>query len=267
MNKFHFLTLSILLLFSALIGVSLRSSNHEVKQSNNEYKVITVQGRIVFQQSGKDMQRGDLYVTGTPLNFETPSARAAIVNSSSGRYVLSSTKGKIKVLPAANNVSSRSGALINVVDLKNHFSDRYLILGTSKVQIGAESFPMNETSFFYLTYEHNGEIIPKKLAFENDKLIFDASDIYKIDGQPIDVVEKEMTLYYKGEKTYKINTFTPVFPNLAELKEEVTILLETLKDADNAKKKEEVTAHLNEFYGSAHKDNLNNWLKTEFNIE
>src|SRR5687768_7069362 len=183
-------------------GLSFRTTTTEVDLSSNEYNVLTVQGRIIFETSGKDMQRGDLYVTGTPLNFTTTSSRAAIINDVNGRFVLSSSKGKLRVLPAANNVSSRGGAILNVVDLKNHFAGRYLVIDKSMVQVGSESFPMNDSSFFYLTYNHNGESIPKKLAYEGDKLIFDAAEIFKIDGQPIEVTEKEMTLYYKGDKTY-----------------------------------------------------------------
>ena len=213
------------------------------------------------------MQRGDLYVTGTPLNFTTQTSRAAIVNDVNGRYVLSSSKGKLKVLPAANNVSSRSGAILNIVDLKNHFSGRYLVLDVAKVAVNKESFPMSETSFFYLTYLHEGEQIAKKLSYEGDNLLLDAEEIFKIDGKAIPVSEKEMTLYYKSDKTYKVNTFTPVFADEQMLKEEVNVLLESMKDADNAKKTGEINAYLYEFYGNPSKDNLAAWLKKEFGIE
>jgi hypothetical protein len=256
-----------ILVLAGVSALSLRKNTAEISLTANEYKVLTVQGHIIFEQTGKDMQRGDLYVTGTPLNFADVTSRAAIVNDANGRYVLSSTKGKLKVLPAANNVSSRSGAILNIVDLKNHFSGRYLVLDVAKVAVGVESFPLNETSFFYLTYMHEGEEIPKKLPSEGDNIVLSAEEIFKIDGKPIPVTEKEMTLYYKGDKTYKINTFTPVFADEAALKEEVSILVEALKDADNAKKTGEITAYLNEFYGSPSKENLAGWLKKEFGIE
>ena len=247
-------------------GVSFRTTSSEVNLTSNEYNVLTVQGRIIFESSGKDMQRGDLYVTGTPLNFTTTSSRAAIINEVNGRYVLSSNKGKIRVLPAANNVSSRGGAILNIVDLKNHFAGRYLVINRGEVQVDSESFPMNENNFFYVTYDHEGESIPKKLTYNGDKIVLDAEEIYKIDGNPIPVTEKEMTLYYKGDKTYKINTFTPVFADTEILREEVSILLKTLEKASAAKKIDEVTAYLDEFYGSPHKDNLAQWLKTEFSL-
>lgn len=260
----------LLIIISALgviFGLSFRENKAEVNLTNNEYKVLTVQGRIVFEQSGKDMQRGDLYVTGTPLDFTTATSRAAIINDINGRFVISSSKGKLKILPAANNVSSRSGAILNVVDLKNHFAGRYLVIKRGEVQVGQEAFPMNEENFFYLTYEHNGESIPKKLRSEGDFLILDAEEIFKIDGVAIPITEKVMTLYYKTEKTLKISTFTPVFADADQLKEEVGILLETLQKESATKKIDEVTAYLNEFYGNPNKDNLASWLKAEFSLE
>lgn len=46
-----------------------------------------------------------------------------------------------------------------------------------------------------------------------------------------------MTLYYrKGDGSEKINTFTPVFPELEELKDEVQIILDEFSDKDDAQK-------------------------------
>ena len=261
------LLLILVISFGVIISLSFRENKVEVNLTANEYKVLTVQGRIVFEQSGKDMQSGDVYVTGTPLEFTTPSSRAAIINDVNGRYVISASKGKLRVLPAANNVTSRGGAILNVVDLKNHFSGRYLVIKRAEVQVGSEAFPMTDEKFFYLTYEHNGESIPKKLRSEGDFLILDAAEIFMIDGAAIPVEEKEMTLYYKGEKTLKISTFTPVFADATQLKKEVSILLETFQKETNTKKIDEVTAFLIEFYGNPSKENLASWLKAEFSLE
>lgn len=267
MRKVNAIGLILLTIGAAWMGISFRKNTTEVNLSSNEYKVLTVQGRIVFEQTGKDMERGDLYVTGTPLNFISATSRAAIINEINGRYVLSSSKGKLKVLPAANNVSSRNGALLNLIDLKQHFADRYLVIGVSKIQMNAGSFPMNDSCFFYLSFDHNGETINKKLIYENDQLILDPSQIFKVDGQPIEVSEKDMTLYYKGDKNYKINTFTPVFVAEEDLKTEVSIILETLKGKEKSHIVSEVESYLFEFYGNPAHENLTTWLQKEFGIE
>jgi len=255
---------------TSAILMSLLGTEKTKRLANTErFDVINVQGRIIFKSSGADMKRGDIYVTGTKLNFATNDARAAIVNQNKGRLILTgNTKGKIKVLPAANNISSRSGALLNVVDLKKHFSDRYLILKRSEVQISKQSFPMDRETFFYLTYEHNGEEIAKKLRNEDDFLILDKEEIYKIDGKAIPYEEKEMTLYYRQDgKGLKINTFTPVFPDNEELKAEVNVLLEGLGKVSEEEQIKEITSYLNDFYGNPHKNNLRDWLKSEFKLE
>ena len=236
---------------------------------SDKFNVITVQGKILFKTSGEEMKRGDIYISGTRLDFISNSSRAAIVNKSKGRFVLTgSSKGKIKVLPAVNNMSSRSGALLNVVDLKKHFSDRYLILKRSEVQVGSSVFPMDKDNFFYLTYTHNGEEIAKKLKHEGDFLILDKYEIYKIDGKEIPYEEKEMTLYYRQDgKGSKINTFTPVFADVDVLKEEVGLLIETLDDMPNDQKIKEITSYLVDFYGTPYKNNLSSWLKAEFELE
>lgn len=57
------------------------------------------------------------------------------------------------------------------------------------------------------------------MSYENNKLIIDKDEIFKIDGQAIPYDELAMTLYYRqGSSPVKISEFKPVFPNLDELK-------------------------------------------------
>jgi hypothetical protein len=261
----------------ALVGagvfgtISLISSNESEKLAAvDKYKVIKVDGKIVFEKTRADMKKGDVFLSGMALSFATPQSRAAVISSISGRYVLSaSAKGQTKILPAANNISSRAGALINMIDLQNHFSGKYLVLGEMQLELGKEAFPMNENSFFYLSYVHNEEQIRKKLnATEDNKLILKQEDIFKIDGKAIPVEEKEMTLYYRNDgQSKKVSSFTPVFPENSDLKDEVAIILQEFENKDNKVKIKEVTSYLNEFYGSPQKDNLGAWLEKEFGIK
>ena len=266
MKKWFVISIAVI---SAMITLSFLSvAEKESLADADKFNVINVQGKIVFANSGVEMKRGDVYISGMNLNFVNSKSRAAIVNKTQGRYVLTgSSKGKVKVLPAANNISSRAGAILNIVDLKKHFSDRYLILKRSEVQIGKDAFPMGNKDFFYLTYEYQGEEIAKKLRNEDDMLILDRDEIFKIDGKAIPYEEKEMTLYYRKEgKGMKINTFVPVFADNDKLVAEVKILIESYQDVSDEEKVQEITAYLNEFYGNAHRANLNSWLKAEFNL-
>ncbi len=267
--KFKNLHIGILLVFSLLLVMSISKDEEKLTLADNQYKVVTVKGEILFAKSGENMKRGDLYLQGTALNFKTNDSRASIVNEKKGRFVLSgNNRGKLNILPSSNNIATRAGALINIVDLKNHFDGRYLVLNRMEVQIGSKAFPMDEENYFYVKYKHDGEVIPKKLRFEGDYLIWDRDELFKIDGNPIGVEEKEMTLYYRGiDKTLKINKFTPVFPEMEELKEEVGVLLSAMIKSTDEEKINEIKSFLNDFYGKPYEPNLNNWLKVEFELE
>lgn len=259
------------LVFGASIGfMALTSQKEAIKLANSEqYKVIKVDGQIIFVSNKQSMKSGDIFVSGTGLEFKTPQSRAAVISKIKGRFVLSpSEKGQAKILPAANNISSRAGALINIIDLQNHFDGRYLVINKMELEIGEQTFPMNDDAFFYLAYYHNDEQIRKKLDHNGNKLILDKAEIFKIDDRPIEVTEKEMTLFYRNNgKSSKISTFTPVFPDSDELKTEIEIIMEEFDGKDNATKIKEITAYLNEFYGKPQKENLSEWLDDEFSIK
>jgi hypothetical protein len=238
-----------------------------------QFKVIKVNGNILFVKTETPMKRGDVFTLGTPLKFETNTSRAAVINPEKGRFIIQPNhKGKVKILPATSNITSRSGALINTIDLQNHFSGNYLIFDTEEIVIGKEAYPMDDQHFFYLKYTYNNEEIAKKLPYTNDNtLIIDKKDIYKIDGKPIPYEPIEMTLYYRDnidKKSYKINTFKPVFPDLVELKFEIELLLnEFPKDSSNEFKISEITSYLNEFYGKPQKQSLYNWLEKNYTLK
>jgi hypothetical protein len=234
------------------------------------YKVVKVNGQIKFVKTDTDMKMGDVYTAGTSLSFITTNSRAAVMNKSVRFVIQSNAKGKVKVLPASSNVTSRAGALINLIDLQNHFSGRYLMFDNEKLQIGKEAFPMDDNHFFYVKYDFNNESIAKRLSFQNNYLSINKDDLFKIDGKSIAIDEKEMTLYYRDDvekKSFKINSFTPVFPDLIVLKSEVNMLLSDSDHLTAEQKLVQVTSYLNEFYGKPQKDNLMNWLDKEFNLK
>ena len=114
-----------------------------------------------------------------------------------------------------NSVATRSGAIINMIDLKNVFADNYVIIEEVRMKIGKDAFPMNDETFFYVNYDYNGEEISKMLKFSNDTLIFSKADIFVIDGKAIEnPYSIEIKLYYRNElkeESTAINTFNAVF--------------------------------------------------------
>ncbi|MDX1351286.1 MAG: hypothetical protein R3279_13605, partial [Putridiphycobacter sp.] len=251
------------------LGLSMMVDQKAMRDlATDSYKVIRVNGKIVYVKTKSPMKQGDLYVDGTDINFDTEQSRAAIINKITGRCVLSpAKKGKAIILPAANNINSRSGAIINKIDIKNHFSENYLVIGKMMIEVSENSFPQNEKSFFYLAYDYNGELIRKKLPYSGNKLILDRADIFTVDNQSIPVQDKEMALYYMDDNSgEKLAEFKPVFPDLDNLKAEVLIILSESDKKTKEDKIKEVTAYLNEFYGKPQKDNLASWLASEFEL-
>lgn len=263
-------SLSTVLFLGAMLSTMGEKESKKLA-GTDKYKVIRVDGRIIFQRTDSEMKKGDIFLSGTQLSFKTPQARAAVISSIKGRFVISpSEKGQTKILPAANNISSRSGALINMIDLKNHFTGDYLVLDEIELEIGEENFPMDANNFFFMSFTYKGEKINKKLKSSNDGnlLLIEKEDLYKIDGESIPVETMNMTLYYRqGVQSTKISEFKPVFPDLQELKEEVQIIREEFADKANDTQIKEITAYLGEFYGKPQKENLNGWLKAEFDLE
>jgi len=245
------------------------NSTAEKSLIEDNYRVIKVNGQILYIKSGKNMSQGDVFSPREQLEFKTDESRAAVISKTAGRKILSpktGTKTKATLLPAMNNISSRAGALINLIDLKNHFAGNYLVLDEIKLQISSKSFPMDQEKFFFIRYDCNGETINKKLEHDGEKLIINKKELFKVDGEPIesDLVE-ECELYYReGKKSTLIGSFKPIFPETEALKSELSIIMSELKGKEEDEVIEELTSYLNEYYGKPDKDNLKEWLSANF---
>jgi hypothetical protein len=266
------LVLPTLFIASALTAGVLMSYNTLPVADN--FKVIKVDGKISFVKTGKDMTSGDQFLSDEKLKFSTQDARAAVISKINGRFVLTpDAKGgtAANLVPAMSNVDTRSGALINALDLKNHFADRYLLLKELELKINKDVYPMSATNFFYLQYEYNGEKVAKKLdKYKDDVLELTASYIFTIDGKAVAIPrETSVSLYYRDDinkKSSKINDFVLVVPNDKELADELKIIVGELGNKSVEEKKAEVSAYLYEFYGKPQKENLDDWLKNNMSM-
>jgi biopolymer transport protein ExbD len=268
--------------FSFLLSFLMFSDSFAMEntQSNlpddDKYKVIKVNGQIQIKKTGKNLSQGDEFAPNTPLDFKTAESRAAVISSSKGRFVLTAdnnSKGS-NLVPAMNSVATRSGAIINMIDLKNVFSENYVIIDEVRLKIGKDAFPMVEgEKFFYVEYEYNGEVIPKILKHVGDTLILSRKEIFTIDGKAVENPSvTELKLYYRDEtkgdlgESTPISTFNAVFPDNKSLKEEVKIILDELAKKTEKQKLEDVLSYINEFYGKPDKDNVKTFLSEQFGL-
>lgn len=248
-----------------VISILLLSMTSSHFYNVDEYRVIKVNGQIIYKKTGKDMTTGDVFKSDLPLLFKTESSHAAIISKIKGRFVLSqaNTGAKTNLVPAVNNMSSRSGAIINELDVKNHFAGKYLILNEVRVEINPKSFLQDESHFFFLQYEYNGEKIMKKLAHASNQLILNENEIFTIDGSRVETINTEMVLYYRDASEKKntfISKFEPIFPNSDELSLELDVIMQEFSGESDDKKFDEVKSYLNEFYGKPQDENLKAWL-------
>lgn len=240
----------------------------------NEYSVIKVIGGIYHTANNKALFTGDKILSNEKLVFSSQQSKAAIISKDKGRFMLTaSATGVVNegLMPALANISSRSGALINSMDLKKHFSDKYLILSGYEVEIGLKSFPMDDNHFFFLRFKYKGEIISKKIPFVGNKIKIDPIEILKVDGRPITLDEgtKAELVYRKNiEKTSElVAEFEPVFTDEKNLKNECKLIIsEGAENQTNGDKKDQIFAYLTENYGKPLQENLALWLSINLNL-
>ncbi len=239
-----------------------------VLYSQENFKVIKVNGTIVLKEKGLSLETGTVFSEKEDLLFRTDDAVAAVINPGKGRLILTSknhdlSSASSNYLPSMYNISSRGGALINLLDIQNHFSGKYVVLGNQKIEIEKKNFPMNENNFFFLRYLYKGEEINKKLSFVDDTLILDVKTLYTVDGTPIPGPDNTaIKLFYRrGSESVEISRFDLIFPDQEQITEEITIILEQFKNRSSKEKIEEIGSFINEFYGKVSNDNLTWWLK------
>jgi hypothetical protein len=238
-----------------------------------DFKVIKVNGSIIMKANNVSLQTGTVFSEKETLVFGTEDATAAVINEQKGRMILTSknhdlSAARSNYLPAMYNVSTRGGSMANLIDLQNHFSGKYVVLDRSEIVLDEMNFPMDKDNFFFLRYTYKGEEINKKLDYSYDTLIIEKKSLYTIDGKPIPRPDNTaIRLFYRdGDKSIQINEFNLIFPDTKQLKEEVVVILDTMKERSIKEQVGEVNAYINELYGKVYQQNLLSWLDKNFGL-
>ena len=243
--------------------------------AQSDYKVIKVNGSILYVRTGSSMAQGDIFAESEDLDFATPNSRAAVINPEKGRFVLTAgpvgqvAKANSNFLPAMSNISTRGGALNSLSDIQNQFSGSVAILYKASWHINPYQFPMNEDTFFYLQYLFNGERINKKLLFRDNNLVFDRADILKVDDNPIETPDTPNTIlyYYRRDGAQYISAFEMVFPDLADLAGEAGIILEESGEAPYNQIVNELSGYIFEFYGKPDKQDVTLFMAKDLELK
>ncbi len=243
-----------------------------------DFIVVKVSGTITAD--GKVVKPGDKLHTGQKLVYNSNEARAVVYSAKRGRLVLKKDATKEKsefeltiaslTNPPRGQLSTRSGGINNIIDLKNHFSKgKYLLLDSTGIEINKNLFEVSEGEFFYLRYTYDDEEINKKLSSTRDEkndnpvIILDKNEILQVDRKPIDFKEvSNVKLYHynsKAEESVFISDIDLVAPNTDVLKYELQIILSGFENKESKKAKEEVKSYLTTEYGNPSKSNFEDW--------
>ena len=241
--------------------------------AQNIYFVLNTKGNVKIKKTGKLIKTNDQISDKDILVFGSMTDAVAVISSKNGRMVLrpkASTKSSEFVCvvseilnPGTARLSSRAGNITNQIELKKFFSDDSLhILGSIKVWISPQAFPMNTDNFFFVRYTWNGQTINKKLSSNQDSLFISSSDLYKVDGKNIIASEtSNVSLHYKkGTSSLLICPFTISF--LEEMQTKEIIL--SFKKNSNYKEDDfikELISLLKDIYGNTDKENVKAWVK------
>jgi len=248
--------------------------------SQENFKVIKVNGTIVIKAKGISLETGTVFAENEDLLFRSEDATAAVINSQKGRMILTNANHDLKTaksnfLPSMYNISTRGGAISNLADLQNHFSGNYVVLDKLSMTIDRSNFPMDNSHFFFIKYLYKNETINKKLSFSGDTLIIDKKNLYTVDGNPIPSPDNpSVSLYYMNGKDINgkdilimINTFNLLFPDMAQLKKEVKIIVDEMKGKTFKEKFNETNSYINDLYGKVYQVCLLDWLRNSMGLK
>ena len=139
---------------------------------SQDYTVIHTIGDIYDLSSGKHLTKGMKIRESTKLRFDSEGAKAAVLSTSKGRYIIQSQRASASqsdiaytlssiISPVRGRLSTRAGGINNAIDFSKHFEEEPIaILGPSyEVNISPEAYPVNESKFFYAQYHYNDEVI------------------------------------------------------------------------------------------------------------
>lgn len=251
---------TILIIVFMSIGLSVHAQT---------YTIIHTIGKIYESESGKYLSKGMRIDESAKLKFESEGAKAAVLSSSRGRFVIqkqeaAGTKNEMSyalasvLSPARGRLSTRAGGINNKLDFEKKFGDGPVaILGsTYKVAISPTAYPMDDNKFFYASFTYNGEPINKKLSNEGDSLVIDVVSFYSIDDNPIDpTATSNLQLFYydaTGQTSTPITQMELVVIN----KEDIRYLMDHIGGSDSSERQKGVLDIISALYGKCSENDL-----------
>ncbi|MEM8893704.1 MAG: hypothetical protein AAGC88_03940 [Bacteroidota bacterium] len=245
----------------SIVIVLLFVSTQAFSQS---YTAIHVIGKIYLPEKQTYLKRGTKLSESEKIEFQSAGAKAAMLSSSRGRYIIQENSKSASsdnlsfalssiITPVKGQMSTRAGGINNALDFEKQLGKAPVAWLNEEmpIEVSGGAYPMDENRFFYMAYSYGGETINKKLSYTGQSLLLIKSEFFKVDGQAVNPSEvDDMKLYYydmeKGEEQLITSPMlVPVSSNeLKGLKEGIT-------EGDDA-----LLEFVNSLYGKCTKEQL-----------
>ncbi len=259
--------------------VLLLSVMHHVSSAQDVYNVINIKGKV--SQNGKTIRRGQKLKATDKIKFVSPRALLLVSSQRYGRMVLS---GK----PAKKGMSEAAYILKNLVS-KGRASARgeeamvsremvYSRFGKGKPHLifdGEESakvkkivFPLNEKSFFFVSYSYKGENVNKKLPFEGTTFTINKDRLFRVEGKKISeegIHDFHLKYYKNGEEVIDIGKVKLFFWDNAhkkDLDDMVKFMKKNKLTEDEIK--DTVFSYLQKNFGEPNAYQFKKWYKKHY---
>jgi len=236
------------------------------------FTVIKVSGNIVIERTGSQLGIGTAFLQNENLVFKVPDSRAAVINPQRGRFLLTSENltefksSKSVFLPSAGKISTRAYSMNSKSNLKDLFEGDFVILNELKIIVDTTLYPLTDKEFLYISYEYNNKTVNKKLAFHSDTLVIKRNELLTVGGREIadPKIDQMKLIYLKEGEQYKstpVCSFTPVFPDPGTISAEIAVIIEKMSIKTYQEKLNEISAFIEEFYGTVDENSLKKWLE------
>jgi hypothetical protein len=261
--------------------------------SQDCYTVMKIKGTVFNSSKGKDVAANNELCSFDNLIFKSPNSVIVVHSSSMGRFtikpesadnksefscivadVLKSSSGNLSTKSFDQDDFKRSYNLKDELQknftLQDEFKGNYNIIGSLRIKVDNTKYPLDENSYFTITYKHNGEKVNKKLEYSSDILIFNKDNIYKVNENIINPEEIGLvTLSYYDElkKTSNdISSFNLYFLEENEIKAEIQKIVEISKFLNQSKDEafKEALSYMTDTYGTYNVDSFESWYKSNF---
>lgn len=236
----------------AAIAMTMPFSVNAQKAEN--YKVVKVQGEIHRVKTGNVLAIGEDVVSDENLNFKNNYSRAVVVNKDKGCMILSanSDNGGPQFMPSSNNMSVRAALPTQPSEVLEYYYGNVAITGYDSLKIDDDKLLIGDDSYFTVNYDFNGQQVNDKVILSNGKLVLPES---LIQNKP----EKVEVCYNDEFGVSNKSEFTPIYIDNDVLKEEISLIFNTLKGKKDSKISASVN-FVNDFYGKTTSEAVESWI-------